>query len=281
LSFLVKAYAKVLYSFTMFMLRAVYSRQKARLFSADKHDKMVKLSGYLAKVFGALVSIVDRETRENYTMTVDYEGCKLLIRPLSHVVDIMMVSGLWEPYVKAVFSRELKKDDIVVDIGANIGAYAIPLAKKVRKVIAFEPHPKISKMLETSIRLNELNNVTLIKKAVGESEKKVLQDISYSSAVYSKVLTYGSGKDNAIVEVESIDLDTALAGEDKVDWMLIDVEGYELNVLKGARKVLRKYSPRIIIEVQRENLESINPVLLAEGYSVNHIYGIYHYATKA
>jgi len=75
-----------------------------------------------------------------------------------------MVSGLWEIYVKSVLYKEVKNDDTIVDVGANIGVYAIPLAKRVSKVIAVEPHPKTSEMLEKSIELNQLPNIVLIKK---------------------------------------------------------------------------------------------------------------------
>jgi 16S rRNA G527 N7-methylase RsmG len=104
-------------------------------------------------------------------MSVNYEGCKILIRPFIFS-EIVMVSGLWEIYVKSVLYKEVKNDDAIVDVGANIGVYAIPLAKRVSKVIAIEPHAKTSEMLEKSIELNQLHNIVLVKKMIGESKKK-------------------------------------------------------------------------------------------------------------
>jgi FkbM family methyltransferase len=278
--FFVEAYAKLLFYVTTFLLRSLYKNGKMQAFSTDKHDKMVKLSSPFFRVFDGIVSIVGAQTRENYVMTVNHDGCRLLIRPFSHFVDILMVSGLWEPYVEDIFNRELEKTDIVVDVGANIGVYAIPLAKRVRKVVAFEPHPKASEMLEKSVKLNQLNNIVIIKKAVGDSQKKVLLDLSVPSTVYTKVLTLRSKINSTFAQVECTDLDTALAKEDKVDWLLIDTEGYEVNVLRGARNILQKFSLKIIIEVHPDNIGKVNILLKNGGYSITNIYGTYYYALK-
>jgi len=64
-------------------------------------------------------------------MDVNYEGCKLLIRPFSHIVEIIMLFGLFEAYVRAIFNKETKKNNVVVIVGGNIGIYAIPLVEKV------------------------------------------------------------------------------------------------------------------------------------------------------
>jgi hypothetical protein len=132
---------------------------------------MVKLSKLAVKVFDILVMIIGNKTKYCYVMPVDYEGCKILIRPFIFS-EIVMVSGLWEIYVKSILDKNVKNDDVIVDVGANIGVYAIPLAKRVKKVIAFEPHPKTSEMLEKSIELNQLHNIVLVKKMIGESKKK-------------------------------------------------------------------------------------------------------------
>jgi FkbM family methyltransferase len=281
LSFLIEAYAKLLFYITTFLLRSLYKDGKTQAFSTDKHDKMVKLSRPFFRVFDAVVSIVGAKTRESYVMTINYDGCRLLIRPFSHLVDILMVSGLWEPYVKDILNRKLEKTDIIVDVGANIGVYAIPLAKRVSNVIAFEPNPKASELLEKSVKLNQLDNVIIIKKAVGDSQKKVLLDPSVPSTVYSNILTLDSSKTRSVfAQVECIDLDTALALEDKVDWLLIDTEGYEVDVLTGARSLLQKFSLKIIIEVHPANVSKVNILLKNQGYSITKLYGTYYYGVK-
>jgi tRNA G37 N-methylase Trm5 len=156
MSFFIDAYAKLIYLLFTFLLRLTYKQpETTSSFSSDKHKQMVKLSKTAFKVFDLLVKVIGKKTKYCYTMPVDYESSKILIRPFIFS-EIVMVSGLWETYVKSILDKEVKNNDIIVDVGANIGVYAIPLAKRVNKVIAFEPHPKTSEMLEKSIELNHV-----------------------------------------------------------------------------------------------------------------------------
>lgn len=277
-SVLTVTYARFVYLLFTFLLRSTYKPPPPEItsFQKNKHTKMRKLAKPANKLFNVITSVINRKTRYDYTMPVNYQGCKLLIRPFIFS-EIVMVSGLWEVYVRAILDKELGESDIVVDVGANIGVYAIPIAKRVSKVIAFEPHPKTSEMLEKSIKLNKLHNIILVKKAVGDSRKKVSYGLS--------VIPMNSGvttphKIESIIETESVDLDTVLASENRINWLLIDVEGFEVNVLMGARTILRKYSPKIIIEADHINFEKVNEILKNEGYSITHLYHIYYYAIK-
>ena len=278
MSLFIDAYAKLIYLLFIFLLKHTYKQPETRSFSADKHKKMVRLSKLAMKVFDLLVRVIGKKNKYCYTVPVDYEECKILIRPFIFS-EIVMVSGLWEIYVKSILDKKVKNDDVIVDVGANIGVYAIPLAKRVKKVIAFEPHPKTSEMLEKSIELNHLHNIVLVKKTIGDSKKKVLYNLS-DIPMESGIITTINRDLNSTIESESIDLDTALIMENKIDWLLIDVEGFEVNVLNGAINILRKYSPKIIIEVFHHNIDKVNEILRNEGYSITHLFDIYYYAVK-
>jgi FkbM family methyltransferase len=238
---------------------------------------MIKLSNSVNKIFNLIVKVVDDKTKYNYTMLVDYEGSKLLIRPFI-LSEILMTSGPWEPYVKAILDKEVKNDDVIVDVGAHIGVYTIPLAKRATKVIAFEPHPKTSEMLDKSIKLNQLHNVMLIKKSVGNLKGKTLY--SLSTVPMLSGITIPVGLVHSTIETQSIDLDTALAMESRVDWLIIDVESFEVNVLNGARYILRKYSPKIIIEIAPDNVYKVKEILKNEEYSITPLYNFYYYCYK-
>jgi FkbM family methyltransferase len=277
-SFLIKIYAKFLYSGSMFILKCLYQNRKSSSFSKEKHDKMIGLARIAEKLFNLFIIGINKEQRSSCTIVANYESCKLFIRPFI-LSEILMVSGLWEPYVKRVVDIEANEDDIVVDVGANIGVYAIPLAKKVAKVIAFEPHPKTSGILESNVILNNINNVEVIKKAVGHSNKKVLYRLSVIPP-YSGIASTNLKKNDSIVELEGITLDTALMNENKIDWLFIDVEGFELDVLEGARNILLRYSPKIIIESYPQNIDKVSKMLLSAGYTLSRLYSFYYYARK-
>ena len=234
---------------------------------------MQRLSGSADKVFNLVTSVVSKDKKYNYSMPVKYGNCRLLIRPFIFS-EILMVSGHWEPYVKVILDKEIKSSDIVVDVGAHIGIYAIPLARRVTKVIAFEPHPKTSQLLEKGIELNYLANVTLVKKPVGHSKAKLLYGLS-AVPDWSEIITSPDKFNSHVIETmeaESIGLDDALSSENKIDWLLIDVVGFEVNVLNGARKILRMYSPKIIIEPLTQNVDKVNEILTEEGYLVTYLF---------
>jgi hypothetical protein len=63
--------------------------------------------------------------------------------------------------------------------------------------------------------------------------------------------------------------------EDRVDWIKIDVEGHEMDVLEGAMQTIRMQKPKIIIEIWPRNMEKINTMAHSFGYSIEHIYRQY------
>jgi FkbM family methyltransferase len=247
---------------------------------ASKHRSMIRLSGLAELLFNILTCIINKKTKYEYTMEVKYDGAKLLIRPFVFT-EIIMVSGQWEPYVKYTLDRELQHNDnsVVVNVGANIGIYAIPLARRVKKVIAFEPHPLTSKILEKSIEMNNLKNIILVKKAVGDSQKRVTYNID-KVPMLSKIVPQGENTNITLGNVmvtETVDLDTYLKQEVKIDWLIIDAEGFEANVLNGAKKILRNNKPKIIVEAYKT--DEVKDILIDEGYTVKLLYDKYYYAT--
>ena len=74
----------------------------------------------------------------------------------------------------SIMNKFIEKNDIIFDIGSNIGAFTIPFAKKVGEngeVFAFEPQPFIFNLLKHNVKLNKLKNVNLFKNGVGERKK--------------------------------------------------------------------------------------------------------------
>jgi FkbM family methyltransferase len=277
MSVFVDFYAELIYRVVVSFAKFVYKEPSSVHFSEEKHSKMIKLSIIAERIFNVLTRIVSKKTKDNYEMGVHYQGVTLFIRPFMFT-ELVMVSGLWEPYVSKILDREIKPRDVFVDIGANIGIYAIPLAKRLGKVIAFEPHPKTSQLLEESIEINHLDNVLLIKKPVGDSKEKISFDLT-DEPVHAG-FNIKSYKSSSSIKIQIVDLDTALAMESKIDWLLIDVNTFEVNVLNGARNILRKHAPKIIIEHRPYNALKVNEILTKEGYSVTNIHDDYYYAVK-
>ena len=75
-------------------------------------------------------------------------------------------------------------------------------------------------------------------------------------------------KVDSTIEIETVDLDTALASEDRIDWILIDVENFEVSVINGATKTLEIHSPNIILEADHcGNVKAVKLLLESQKYT--------------
>jgi FkbM family methyltransferase len=274
---LIEAYGLTLYYSITFLIRKSHKTNDPRLFSSEKHGKLIRISRVAEGIFSTLVLPVPKKYRYNHLINVPYRDSRILIRPFIFS-EILMVSGVWEPYVQYILDSEIKETDVLVDVGANIGIYALAYSKKVKKIIAFEPHPKCVEMIRKSIKLNKVSNIELIEKAVGDSRSRVKLGLSVVPMT-SGILMHD--KVESSIEADMIDLDTELLTKEKIDWILIDVEGFEVNVLNGAKSILSKHSPRIIVESNDDRIQEVKGILKEKGYNISQLYSIYYYAFKS
>jgi FkbM family methyltransferase len=143
-----------------------------------------------------------------------------------------------------------KQGDIVVDIGAHIGLYTIISSKRVGtngKVVAIEADPGNFEMLNRNIKLNQLTNVIPLNYAVYSKETKIklyLPSGESGFTKYNTIVSNWANTEDKFVEVNANTLDYLLQinqiREEEVNWIKIDVEGAEFEVLKGAQNVLSK-----------------------------------------
>ncbi len=147
-----------------------------------------------------------------------------------------------------------KEGDVVVDVGAHIGLYTIIASKRLGasgKVVAIEAAPSNFEMLDKNIKLNKLNNVITSNNLVYSRETDLVL------AEYDRILSGVDGKSeiknrNVTVHVNTLDNLLQQNGVDAedVNWMKIDVEGAELEVLRGAQNILSKSKDiSILIEI--------------------------------
>src|SRR5919106_2920587 len=156
-----------------------------------------------------------------------------------------------------------KEGDIVVDIGAHMGRYTIIGAKRVGaqgKVVAIEAHPGNFEMLNRNIKLNQLTNVIPLNYAVYSKETKVklyLPEEESGHTIYNTMMVLDRAKANEkFVEVNANTLDNLLQEngiEQQLNWIKIDVEGAEFEVLKGSADILSN-SKDIALLIEVHNL---------------------------
>lgn len=157
-----------------------------------------------------------------------------------------------EPETTQIFYRIAKKAQIIFDIGAHIGFYAL-LAGAINrksKIFAFEPVPLLFELLKTNITLNSFANVIPIQKSVIDVDGQIPFYINLESDCSASALK-GFREITQEIKVPCITLDKYVEQNNigKVDLVKIDVEGEDHRVLKGMQRILTKDEPDIICEV--------------------------------
>lgn len=174
----------------------------------------------------------------------------------------------------------VKEGQTAVDIGANFGLYTKFLSQftgKTGRVISFEPIHRTFLSLRHNITTLKLQNVEVFQFALSDAENTVKMEIPDYTAggenLYeARIINESKGKNIEMVRTKI--LDHLLSGR-KIDFIKIDVEGHELNVLKGALKTLETNKPVLLVEINggirgnNENARSITGLLSTFGYKAH------------
>jgi FkbM family methyltransferase len=168
---------------------------------------------------------------------------------LSKPDDYQIVYGQQE---KAFLGLRPSPGDVVLDVGAHVGSYTLRYSRMVGyegRVLAFEPEPSNRRILRWNIRLNKAGNVIVHREALGNFHGKGRLKLSTYTGVHSLVRTSAEIHQTGEILVQMIKMDEL--DMDRVNLIKIDVEGYELEVLKGGEKMIRRFKPNLQIEVHR------------------------------
>lgn len=170
-----------------------------------------------------------------------------------------------------LFSDYVKGGDTVLDIGANIGTHTLWFANRVGskeggRVLAFEPQRLIYQTLCANMALNSVLCVDCKHMGVGSAQKiikvPVLDPDVKNNFGGLSIKEHEQGEDVAIVPIDHINLS-------RCDFIKIDVEGMEPEVLMGGLKTIYEHKPVIYLEVDRdENNKLIVEIMTSLGYEI-------------
>lgn len=175
----------------------------------------------------------------------------------------------YEPITTMVLQELLQPGDTFFDVGANIGFYSLMLAhtQPQIRVVAFEPNPKVHRLLKENIAVNGLRQVTCAPLALSDADGTATLFLSESDHSASLRPDFNE-QSSAVLEVPALTLDTyitrmqpPLSGRLLVK---LDVEGNETAVLSGMREALAAFQPDIVVEVAQ--LGQCPPFLTECGY---------------
>ena len=169
--------------------------------------------------------------------------------------------GSWEGHLVNLYYSLLKRDNVVIDIGANIGYHSVHFGKIVGsngKVFSFEPQKLIYDILSANILKNGLSNI-ISQHNFGLSSKEGLlylsniKDVSYNNGMINFGGVKLSNDSTGGVKVRVKTLDEIFTGN--VDFIKVDIEGMESDVIQGADATIKKSLPIIFIEITKNHDE--------------------------
>ena len=178
--------------------------------------------------------------------------------------DIVDNGTFYEPDLLEELQPYIKKNAIILDIGANIGNHSIYWVVKsdAKRVYSFEPIQDTFKILKKNVEINNLNNKIKIFN-IGLSDQKINGSISsYNPKNIGGTVVKQNSNGNLLLDK----LDNIKIEEDRADFVKIDVEGHELEVLQGARNTLLKYKPIVFIETFPDKKPKVHEYLTNLGY---------------
>ncbi len=155
-----------------------------------------------------------------------------------------------------------KENYTIFDIGSNIGTTTLPFAKILSKgiVYSFEPGINNYKRILKNVNLNpDLKNIKLFNIGFGEKKGSVrLYKVDINNPGMNRILPKNEQNqyDFENIAIETLDDFVNQNSIDKIELIKIDVEGYELNILKGGLKVLETFKPTLFIELDDKNLRA-------------------------
>ena len=183
------------------------------------------------------------------------------------IANALILFGVREEDQLMVVKNEVKRGMVVLDIGANIGYYALLLESLVGpqgKVYAYEPSSENFSFLKDNVKLNNKESIIEVFHAgvsnKVDSKKLCISEHSNSHSFFENTLKpkYAANSSEPIMEkVDMVDVDTIAKGKKPINFIRMDVEGYEVKVFQGMRSFIKqsKHEIKILFEVHRSRYD--------------------------
>lgn len=175
------------------------------------------------------------------------------------------MQGRWEPATARIL--ESLAYGTVLDVGANIGMTTLLHSRLADQVHAFEPSPTTFALLEENVATAARDNVVLHNFGLGQAPGAF--ELTYSpnnrsGAYVSDKVKASEGHTTETIRIETMDAFVACGGAREVDVIKVDVEGFELNVLRGGADTLARYRPAVVLEMNHWCLNAFQRITIPD-----------------
>ncbi len=186
-----------------------------------------------------------------------------------------------EPLTTKMTIQELKKGMVCLDIGSNIGYYALLESKAVKdtgNIIAIEPSPTNFEYLKKNIELGKVTNLDLYNFAAGDKDGEInflIHDRSNLGYVITEGKPIPKSAKTIRIPIKRIDPFLEEKKIEKLDFVRMDVEGFEIKLFEGLWQTLRKFKPMIQMEFHNSQFKLYEKKkffekLKTEGYEIKY-----------
>ncbi len=184
-----------------------------------------------------------------YDFVLDDTRFKIFLDPKNGGVDYEIYANKnFEPGILNIFKKELKSTDIFLDVGANIGQHSLYASRFCERVISFEPIKRLYDQFNKSVVENNILNIQAFNYALGNKKEELPIYSSDVNMGASSIMVSENRKVEQVIKVLRLDDEYEKMNISKIDFVKIDVEGYELNVLLGMRDIIQEHKPKILVE---------------------------------
>ena len=226
-----------------------------------------KGKAHLVSLLKKLFSAAPKPDQTRWITISDYDGdIRMKLDRLSYLGGSIYWLGKHHWREINYLKKNLKPDMVMIDVGANQGEFSLLAAKYLIKgrVIAFEPQNDMYQLLTGNVNLNKFKNITVFNFGLSDHEGTMklytvpeeVDKIGGNEGLFTAFPN--DSRKQFVQQFELKKLAQVVQDEDidKLDIIKIDVEGGELYVLKGAFNTLKKYKPKLIIEISEETFTS-------------------------
>lgn len=174
----------------------------------------------------------------------------------------------FEPAIVSLYAALTKPDDRVLDVGANIGLTACAFSTLCPdgRIACVEPVPRTFRYLQRNA--GNLKNVSLFQHALGSAPGEIRMqgnpDFLAGSFIADAYNIPGEGHFVESVPVKTLDSAFSSFGFDRLDFMKVDVEGFELEVFEGGREILNEFKPNVFLEMNHWCLSVFRRISIPE-----------------
>jgi len=232
-------------------------------------------------------------TEGSLVVKIEDVGGDFEIDARSEILQRILLSKGFEPETASAIKGNVNKGKDAVNIGANVGIFTVMLANLIdndRKVLAVEPTPLAFEYLGRNVTRNKLESKVIFYNGLcvekkGKYTLNVIRGMEEFSSIGDSYFQSIFNRPIEEIEVEGETMDNLVINNNfhylmEPGTIVIDVEGAEMNVLKGARSTLDRFKPIIILEVHGDLLEKQNSsseevinYLTDAGYLVSNLTG--------